>query len=111
MLPKEFTISNDIAELKADLLLEEAEGQLSLRVLYWFLVTHGDVLEEIVSREVQSQSQSLPKIVPRIRTYVQHTNSVHEFHYVNKARTFDEVRIFIFLSLVISITLDLVAEI
>lgn len=42
----EFYLTDDLAGLKANFLLEEPEGQLALRNIYWFLVTHGEVLED-----------------------------------------------------------------
>lgn len=136
----DFFMTNDISSLKADFLLEEIEGQLSLRVAYWFLVTHGDMLQNVIInglgqlesmtsltkntfQESSSRSDGTPtvfkqdfktsslkqdattasgsnkldlstlKVAPRIRTYLKPVNTIHEFHYVNKYRTFDEVSI------------------
>jgi len=132
----DFFMTNDISSLKADFLLEDTEGQLSLRVAYWFLLTHGDMLQNVIinglgqleptsvnkntfqessSGEVaptvfkqdlgssankhESSSTtglnkldlSTLKVAPRIRTYLKPVNTVHEFHYANKYRTFDEI--------------------
>jgi len=46
LLPSEFIVTNDLADLKANFLLEELEGQIALRSVYWFLLTYGDSLQE-----------------------------------------------------------------
>lgn len=134
----EFQLDSEIASLKADFLLEEVEGQLALRIAYWFLITHGDVIEDSITGEVKTgtgagsksndgkagnknakqtensatgsdvkprndskhdpgstkqasgDSKSL-KISPGIRTSMKSVNFIHDFHYVNRYRTFDEV--------------------
>jgi len=118
-IPNELTISNDVAELKADLLLSEVEGQLALRLVYYFLITHGDMLEDVVTGRIQTprdnqdtklQTSSIPKgtisaekrsdlltlnvkVAPRIRTYTKNQSIVHRFQFVNQFRTFHEVRL------------------
>lgn len=119
----DFALGFDMSQLKADFLMESVEGQLALRVIYWFILSHQVMLENIITGSVNhnkkqggksqppskakqvapliTQSKSLPeiaklyttllKIVPRIRTNFGPTNIIHDFHFVNKLRTFDEV--------------------
>lgn len=142
--PVEYSLEWETSNLKADFLLEEVEGQLSLRVVYWFLITHGDVVEDAITGEIGGSSKSgatsngiqqcnpkltsvtmndaavsdstkkhgdaqqmtklsghesgdvdskakVIKIAPRIRTSLKSINFIHDFHYVNRYRTFDEV--------------------
>lgn len=139
--PYEYQLENEMSNLKADFLLEEVEGQLSLRMVYWFLITHGDVVEDAITGKMdgvsgkdavanrlkskatsstQEFNQSVQtlggatgkqqkstqkggdskgdgqskvlKIAPRIRTSLKNVNFIHDFHYVNRYRTFDEVK-------------------
>lgn len=48
----EYTLDWETSALKTDFLLEEVEGQLSLRIVYWFLVTHGDVVEDSITGNI-----------------------------------------------------------
>lgn len=103
-------------------------GQLALRVMYWFILSHGSMLQSVITgtgnanKDLRSgggkmhppiktdmkdktpsvpNSKSMPqvirlnmnilKIVPKIRTSFTPVNIIHDFHYVNKYRTFDEV--------------------
>ncbi|CAG7815085.1 unnamed protein product [Allacma fusca] len=156
----------DIANLKADFLLEEVEGQLALKIVYKFIFTHGDLLQKIITgdsnsasnikknhakasstkppvsanqsnvnsippavttggassvhssqpqqkpdiKSVSTQKESsssiknsasfaqvaklnfnLLKIAPRIRTYFKPSNIIHDFHFVNSYRLYDEI--------------------
>jgi len=135
-LDSDFALEWDISQLKADFVMEFVEGQLAMRVVYWFLYTHKDMLENVLSGEPSQQSfgnyeskkkritektrhpygqessqttfsgassgnltmyqaakasTNILKIAPRIRTTLKPANVVHDFHYVNKYRTFDEV--------------------
>ncbi len=142
--PYEFQLENEMSNLKADFLLEEVEGQLSLRMVYWFLITHGDVVEDAITGKMDGVSgkdavanglkskatsstlesqvnqnvqpsgggatdkqqksrqkggdskgdgqSKVLKIAPRIRTSLKNVNFIHDFHFVNRYRTFDEVK-------------------
>jgi hypothetical protein len=148
-LDSDFALEWDISHLKADFLMELLEGQLAMRVVYWFLYTHKDMLENVLCGDTSHDSHhsrhishlrtktlheksghhhetsftesphnnathqtstattskmqpsmyltskttnKLLKIAPRIRTTIKSVNVIHDFHYVNKYRTFDEVR-------------------
>ena len=161
---RDYKMEWDLAQLKADALLQEVEGQLALRVVYWFIITHGDLLQRVITGDVSANASpeqtthslvnsnhmpattsinsggnaganhvghsgdsdgnakvknaassttgrkkpesrssaisssygakinlSLIKVAPRICTYFKPVNVIHEFHYVNKYRIFDEV--------------------
>lgn len=92
-MEEEYVLEWERANLKADFLLEEAEGQLSLRVIYWWLVTHGEVVEQAITGEGKKGKGEGLKIEPRIRTKLKEVNIIHDFHYVNRYRTFDQVKL------------------
>jgi hypothetical protein len=143
----EYAMESEMSTLKTDFLLEDVEGQLSLRLVYWFLVTHGDVVEDSITGEIGGDSEEnastmngdpskgkaatvvtvlnrpttsmqpnagagdmttskrndntksvtlerktrVLKIAPRIRTSLKSLNIIHDFHYINRYRTFDEI--------------------
>ena len=162
---KDYKMEWDLAQLKADALLQEVEGQLALRVVYWFIRTHGDLLQRVITGDISTSSSpqqtthssgnskqthtasslnsggnvgtnhvahagnsvsnakakndagsksgtkksesksskvissygakinlNLIKVAPRICTYFKPLNVIHDFHYVNKYRIFDEVK-------------------
>ena len=51
---EDYAMDWDMANLKADFLLEDVEGQLALRIVYWFIMTHGDMLQNLVGGNVNS---------------------------------------------------------
>lgn len=119
----DFAMECDISHLKADFLMENVEGQIALRAMYWFILSHGTMLQTVITGtrnkegvksgkihppvkskdktpsvpnsksmpEVIKLNMNLLKIAPRIRTHFTNVNIIHDFHYVNKYRTFDEV--------------------
>ncbi|CAL8098796.1 unnamed protein product [Orchesella dallaii] len=139
--PFDYALDWEMSNLKSDFLLEEVEGQLSLRILYWFIITHGDVVEDAITGEIGGKStiasavangvqskdthqtkldiqvknddgsvnlgirtaqdktgegntdgkSRVLKIAPRIRTSLKNINIIHDFHYINRYRTFDEI--------------------
>lgn len=159
--PYEFQLENEMSNLKADFLLEEVEGQLSLKMVYWFLITHGDVVEDAITGKMDSVSgkdsvanglknkatgssqdsqvnqkiqtsggatnkqqksakqggdskgdgqSKVLKIAPRIRTSLKNVNFIHDFHYVNRYRTFDEVKTIIILNKILQLIIQMTVK-
>lgn len=90
----DYTLEWDRCQVKADCVLWEEEGQLALKVVYWFLISHSQVLEKAIMEGMLSKKMVRPadlKIAPSIRTSFKIINVIHDFHYANKSRTFDQV--------------------